>query len=112
MIGKGATPSFFAIANYNYTLTANNNGLSKLLLDHILYYLMHYLCMNFLQQLLIQFLHYPPNRIYSYGYYTGWEGKGKDDAVADYIIFLINTRKRGITPIIQAYSSCLKFLIL
>ena len=21
MIGKGATPSFFAIANYNYTLT-------------------------------------------------------------------------------------------
>ena len=24
MIGKGATPSFFAIANYNYTLTNSN----------------------------------------------------------------------------------------
>lgn len=24
MIGKGATPSFFAIANYNYTLTIDN----------------------------------------------------------------------------------------
>ena len=24
MIGKGATPSFFAIANDNYTLTAQN----------------------------------------------------------------------------------------
>ena len=41
----------------------------------------------------------------------GW-GKGKDDDVAGYIIFLINTRKRGITAIFQAYSSCLKFLIL
>ena len=74
MIGKGATPSFFAIANDNYTLTTNNNELSKLLLDHILYYLMHYLCMISLQYLLIQFLHYP-HRIYSYGYYTGWEGE-------------------------------------
>lgn len=25
MIGKGATPSFFAIANYNYTLTIEIN---------------------------------------------------------------------------------------
>ena len=24
MIGKGATPSFFSIANYNYTLTAQS----------------------------------------------------------------------------------------
>ena len=28
MIGKGATPSFFAIANYNYTLTKVRAGLS------------------------------------------------------------------------------------
>ena len=27
MIGKGATPSFFAIANYNYTLTGEVNCL-------------------------------------------------------------------------------------
>ena len=26
MIGKGATPSFFAIANYNYTLTILPNS--------------------------------------------------------------------------------------
>jgi len=25
MIGKGATPSFFAIANYNYTLTSEKS---------------------------------------------------------------------------------------
>ena len=31
MIGKGATPSFFAIANYNYTLTILT--LNKLLTD-------------------------------------------------------------------------------
>ena len=33
MIGKGATPSFFAIANDNYTLTEQKSGLevSKIL---------------------------------------------------------------------------------
>ena len=34
MIGKGATPSFFAIANDNYTLTAQN-GIYKLLPHHL-----------------------------------------------------------------------------
>ena len=36
MIGKGATPSFFAIANYNYTLTGSrvmNEILEKLISD-------------------------------------------------------------------------------
>ena len=31
MIGKGATPSFFAIANYNYTLTALPSKISTII---------------------------------------------------------------------------------
>ena len=30
MIGKGATPSFFSIANYNYTLTLKNESAQKI----------------------------------------------------------------------------------
>ena len=71
------TPSF-----HHYKLNLDNKQLEKritnsLAIFHfglIICYLMHYLRMISLQQLLIQFLHYP-HRIYSYGYHTGWEGE-------------------------------------
>jgi len=68
--------------------------------------------MNFLQQLLIQFLHYHPTGFILMDIIRVGREKGKDDDVAGYIIFLINTLKRGITPVFQVYSSYPKFLIL